>query len=148
MKKKTIIQISTFLAAIAWILVIFTDLSLLFSHTNNLKPGIGAQVPLLMLYVFIFAIFFFYRYRIEKAESVNFTDLLWQVFVTGLITTIISLLLRLVVLVLGTSQLTINPLFLDFIFLTNLGLMLSFIVATFMVWKRLILYQKSKREGV
>ncbi len=145
MKKKTIIQISTFLAAIAWILVIFTDLSLLFSTTNNLKPGIGAQVPLVMLYVFIFAIFFFYRYRIEKAESVNFTDLLWQVFVTGLVTTIISLLLRLVVLVLGTSQLTINPLFLDFIFLTNLGLMLSFIIATFMVWKRLILYQKSKR---
>ncbi|MEL7001298.1 MAG: PP2C family protein-serine/threonine phosphatase [Bacteroidota bacterium] len=44
----------------------------------------------------------------------------------------------------GNTGLAQNVVFLDFIYLVNLGLLCGFLISTFVVWKRLILYQKSK----
>lgn len=144
LSKKAIIRLTTLLAIITWVVMVFGDLSIVFSTTNNLKPGIGREVPPIMLSLFILSLFVFYKYRIEKAESINFVDLLWKVFVTGLITTIVSLSFRLFLNLLGSTKLAENVIFLDFIYLSNLGLICAFLISTFIVWKRLILYQKSK----
>ena len=141
---KAIIRLSTMIAILAWVALIFTDVSIAFSTTNNLKPGISGDIPPLMLDVFMLSLFVFYKFKIEKAESVNFVDLLWKVFVTGLVTTIISLIFRVFLSVIGTTKLAQNIVVLDFIYLSNLGLVCAFIISTFIIWKRLILYQKSK----
>ena len=73
---KAIIRLSTLIAILAWVTLAFTDVSIAFSTTNNLKPGISKDIPPLMLSVFILSVFVFYKFRIEKAESVNFVDLL------------------------------------------------------------------------
>ena len=142
--RKAIIRLSTVFAIISWVGLLFTDLSVVFSMTNNLKPGISVDIPPVMLSLFILSLFVFFKYRIEKAESINFVDLLWKVFVTGLVTTIVSLAFRLFLNLLGSTKLVQNVIFLDFIYLINLGLICSFLISTFIVWKRLILYQKSK----
>ncbi|MBL6449882.1 SpoIIE family protein phosphatase [Fulvivirga sp. 29W222] len=144
LSKKAIIRLTTLLAIITWVVLVFGDLSIVFSTTHNLKPGIGREIPPIMLSLFILSLFVFYKYRIEKAESINFVDLLWKVFVTGLITTIVSLFFRLFLNLLGSTKLAENVIFLDFIYLSNLGLISAFLISTFIVWKRLILYQKSK----
>jgi serine phosphatase RsbU (regulator of sigma subunit) len=74
----------------------------------------------------------------------NFVDLLWRVFATGLVATVISLVLRLVESLLGATKLTSHIVFIDFLYLVNLGLMVGFLIMAFTAWKRLILYQKSK----
>lgn len=144
LSRKAIIRLSTLFAIIAWVGLLFTDLSVVFSTTNNLKSGVSADIPPVMLSLFILSVFVFFKYRIEKAESINFVDLLWKVFVTGLIATIVSLTFRLFLNLLGNTKLVQNVIFLDFIYLINLGLICAFLISTFIVWKRLILYQKSK----
>jgi len=86
----------------------------------------------------------YYRFVITKADSLNFTDLLWKVFVTGLVTTLISLGIRGFFFVFANSSIIESPLTVNFFYNILAGLVMIFMVSTFVVWKRLILYQKSK----
>lgn len=111
---------------------------------KGLPAGVPLWLPRVMLDAFIVCLFYYYKFRVERDESLNFTDLLWKVFATGLIATVVSLVFRLVHNLLGTTTLTSNILFTDFIYQINLGLFISFLLAAYTSWKRLILYQKSK----
>lgn len=97
-----------------------------------------------MFDLYVLCLFYYYKFKIEKEENLNFTDLLWQVFATGLVATVISLSLRLILFLLGDTALATNILFTDVIYQINLALFLSFLIAAYTSWKRLILYQKSK----
>ena len=110
-----------------------------------MKSGIPPWLSLVMLNLFFFALFFYYRYITGRAERVNFIDLLWRVFATGLLATIVSLTIFLFYSLLGDSQLAKNPFLSNFFYHINIGLVTAFLTSTLMVWKQLILYQKSKR---
>lgn len=97
-----------------------------------------------MLDLYVIFLYYHYKFRIEKDENLNFADLLWKVFATGLVATVISLSIRFIVFLLGNTKLPGHILFGDFVYLINLGLFLSFLVAAYTCWKRLIIYQKSK----
>lgn len=140
--EKNVIRISLFLSIVSWIALVITDLTLLFSTTNSVQSGIPPILPHIFLDVFIISIFFFYKFRIGRIESTNFTDLLWRVFVTGLLATILSLGIQLFLSLLPT--LGENPYVKNLRYDINLGLLSSFLISTFVVWQRLILYQKSK----
>ncbi len=139
---KALSRISLTVAILSWLALVFSDLTLLFSTNNKISTGLAEEVPFVIRSIYFLALFFFFKYRIEKAESVNFVDLLWRVFVTGLLTTVFSLLLKSIDLIIG--KLGQNIFVLNAFYLINLGLAAAFIISTFLVWKRLILYQKSK----
>ncbi len=92
----------------------------------------------------IISAFFYFRYLISKADTVNFIDLLWRVFITGLVTTLASLGIRLFFSVFANNAISQNPVTINFFYNILIGLIVIFMVSTFVVWKRLILYQKSK----
>ena len=72
-------------------------------------------------------------------------DLLWRVFAIGLVTTITSLIIELFYSQIAGNKLG-ESLYLDeLLFNINFALISIFLISTFTVWKRLILYQKSKR---
>jgi serine phosphatase RsbU (regulator of sigma subunit) len=135
-------RISLTVSILSWLALVFTDLTLLFSRSNEVTTGITDEIPLVMRGVYFVSLFFYFKYRIEKAESLNFVDLLWRVFVTGLLTTIGSLSLKSVDLIIG--KLAENIFVVNLFYLINLGLAASFVISTLIVCKRLILYQKSK----
>ena len=122
----------------------FTDLTILFGEVNDLNAGIEKYVPDIFFMAYTLSIFVFYRYRIESAQSGNFVDLLWKIFVTGLLTTVVSLVLKSMDFLMGNTSLMENSIMIDFLFHIHLGLLVAFLVSTYVVWKRLILYQKSK----
>ncbi len=144
LKSKAIIRLAFLGAIIAWLILAFSDITVLFSDMKGLPPGVPAWLPRVMLDLFIICLFYYYKYRVERDETLNFTDLLWKVFATGLIATVVSLAFRLVASLLGTTPLVSNILFTDFIYQINLALFISFLLAAYTSWKRLILYQKSK----
>ena len=111
---------------------------------RGLSPDIPLWLPRVMFDLYVIALFYYYKFRIERDESLNFTDLLWKVFATGLISTVLSLSIRLLLQVLGSTTISSNILFQDILYQINLALFLSFLIAGFTSWKRLILYQKSK----
>lgn len=144
MRTKAIIRLLFMVAAITWVALLFTDISIVLSTTNNIKSDIPSWLPGVILNLFILAVYFYYKLKLERDEVLNFVDLLWRVFATGLVATVISLALKLLDIVLGATKLTTHVLFIDFVYLVNLPLMVTFLIMAFTAWKRLILYQKSK----
>ncbi|WKK77372.2 SpoIIE family protein phosphatase [Marivirga salinae] len=121
------------------------DLFLLFAEINEVNAGITKEIPQLLLSLYIIFAYLFFKIRIQKAESINFIDLLWHVFSTGLIVSLIQLAVSLFFYLLSDTKLMQNPLMVNFFYHINLGAVIIFLVSTFIVWKRLILYQKNKR---
>ena len=142
---KNVIRFTLFLGIISWLSLVAVDLTLLFTDINDMRSGIPNQLRLVMLDLFFIALFFYYRYITGRAERVNFIDLLWRVFATGLLATIVSLTIFLFYNLLGDSQLAKDPFLNSFFYHINIGLVTAFLTSTLMVWKQLILYQKSKR---
>jgi len=97
-----------------------------------------------MIDVFIISLFYYYKFKIERDENISSTDLLWRVFATGLIVTMVSLGLRLLIFTMGETKITGNVIFVYLVYQINLSLFLGFLLAALTVWKRLIIYQKSK----
>lgn len=145
MSKKLTAQIALGLSILAWISLSIVDLSNQFSVGNNIDSGFNEKLPNLLFLGYVLFLFTFYKARVEIADRVNLIDLLWKIFVTGMLTTVVSLSIRSLDFVLGGTQLIQNVLVVDLLFLINLGLLTAFLIATFVVWKRLILYQKNKR---
>lgn len=144
MRAKALIRLLFLVAAISWVALVFTDLSVVFSLKNNIKPEIPIWLPGIIFNIYLLAVYYYYKLKIDRDEQLNFVDLLWRVFATGLIATVVSLLLRLFESLLGATKLTSHIIYQDFNYLINLSLIASFMIASFTVWKRLILYQKSK----
>ncbi|MBS1951955.1 MAG: Serine phosphatase RsbU, regulator of sigma subunit [Cytophagales bacterium] len=143
-KNKALIRLALLGSMVAWLILLFSDVTVLFSSMQGLQPDVPEWMPRLMLMAFVICLFYYYKLRVERDDSLNFTDLLWKVFATGLITTVISLVLRLLVFLLGRTALATNVIFSDFIYQINLALLVNFLLAALISWKRLILYQKSK----
>lgn len=129
---------------ITWLALLFTDISIVLSSTNNIKPDLPVWLPGVILNLFILSLYYYYKLKIERDDQLNFVDLLWRVFATGLVATVISLILKLIEHLLGATKLTTHPVYIDLVYLIHLGLMVAFLIMSFAAWKRLILYQKSK----
>lgn len=124
--------------------MVFSDVTVLFSTMKGIPSDVPAWLPRVMLDLYVISVFYYYKFKIERDESLNFTDLLWRVFATGLVATVISLSIRMLDFVLGATALAQNTYFIDVKYLITLGLFFSFLTAAGTSWKRLILYQKSK----
>jgi phosphoserine phosphatase RsbU/P len=143
-RSKAISRILFSVGVITWLALLFTDISILLSSVNNIRPDVPVWLPGIILNLFIVSLFYYYKIKIERDEVLNFVDLLWRVFATGLIATVVSLGLRLIEYLLGDTTLTRHIVFKDLVYIINLGLMIGFLMMAFAAWKRLILYQKSK----
>lgn len=133
------------LAVLLWLIVMLIDVLQLLAVRSEIDLGIKPQIPLLIEDLFFVFIVIYYRFRISKVESGNFVDLLWRVFATGLVTTIISLIFRLFYSQIEGTALASNDFLTTVLYDINKALISVFLISTFSVWKRLILYQKSKR---
>ncbi|MFK7952675.1 MAG: GAF domain-containing SpoIIE family protein phosphatase [Ekhidna sp.] len=136
----------TFLGALFfWLLFSGANIYLLFVQSYEMKVDLSNLLPQIFFTAFVLFTFAHYRYVISKADSLNFTDLLWKVFITGLVTTLLSLAIQLFFEVFATSSVVESPLTVNFFYNILIGLVMIFTISTLVVWKRLILYQKSKR---
>jgi serine phosphatase RsbU (regulator of sigma subunit) len=144
MRTKAITRLLFMVGVITWLALLFTDISVVLSSTNNIKSDIPLWLPNVILNLFILSLYYYYKLKVDREDSLNFVDLLWRVFATGLVATVISLALKLIEYLLGSTKLTSHVVFIDLIYMINLGLMIGFLLMAFTAWKRLILYQKSK----
>ncbi|HEY9008160.1 GAF domain-containing SpoIIE family protein phosphatase [Ohtaekwangia sp.] len=145
MRTKAITRLLFLVGVITWLALLFTDISIVFSSSNaNIKQELPTWLPGVILNLYILSVFYYFKLKIERDDVLNFVDLLWRVFATGLVFTVISLGLRLLEFLMGSTRLTTNVVFKDLIYLINLALMIGFLLMAFTAWKRLILYQKSK----
>lgn len=144
LSSQAILRITTFTAIISWVALTATDLFLGFGLKNNVETGVPYFLSPTFLTIYILSLFFHYKQRVENAESINFVDLLWRVFVTGLVSTIVSVFIQFFMSVIAGTKLGEHELMISFLYHINIGLILALVISTFLVWKKLILYQKTK----
>jgi len=142
---KFYMRLSLVLAVLLWLIATLIDVLQLLATRSDVKLGIDPLVTNLLEAVFLIMVFAYFRFRIKSVDSSNFLDLLWRVFATGLITTIASLLIVLFYNTIDGTPLASNEFVRKFFDDVNRALISIFLISTFTVWKRLILYQKSKR---
>lgn len=142
---KFYMRLSLVLAVLLWLIDTLIDILQILAEKSEVNLGISPEVHQLIGAVFLIFVIIFFRFRIKQVEGGNFVDLLWRVFATGLITTIISLAIRLFYSTIVDTPLAENELIQRFFEDVNVALICVFLISTFTVWKRLILYQKSKR---
>ncbi len=142
--KKNLLSIFISLGIVSWLLMLGSGYLYRFSLLHNTNNDFYLLTTKAFLVGFILFIYFFYSKRIGTKEGFNIIDLLWKVFVTGLIATVVSLSSNFLLGLLKNHEHGRNPYFLDTLYLINVGLIVTFLISTFTVWKRLILYQKSK----
>jgi serine phosphatase RsbU (regulator of sigma subunit) len=145
MKTKLKIRLSFLGALFCWLLFAATNIYLLFIESYEMKVQLSDVIPQLFFTGFVISTFVYYRFIISKADTLNFTDLLWKVFITGLITTLASLGIRFFFTLFANSSIVESPITVNFFYNILIGLVIIFMVSTLVVWKRLILYQKSKK---
>jgi len=138
-------RISFILGIISYLLMSASGLILVFSDMNNIPTGMPPFLPLISFIVLFISLYIFYHYHLGRLKTTNLQELLWKVFVTGLIATILSLGIMLLEFLFSNHRVGENPLFINLHYFLNVGLILGFIVSTFVVWERFIFYQKSKR---
>lgn len=144
MSQKLKIRITFFVGLVSWLLFTFFDIYAILLQRYKMQEDLATSLPQAFLTLFILSAFFYYRYKVTKAESINFIDLLWKVFVTGLVTTLISLTIQGFFILFKGSSIASNSITINFFYHVYSGAVIIYLVSTFVVWKRLILYQKSK----
>src|SRR5690606_39237683 len=144
LSNKSVVRLTIACGIICWLSLLFTDLIILFGNINGIDPAIPEYIPKLLLNAFFLVLFTFYKFTMGKSDKVDFIDLIWQVFIVGLFTSFTSICIWLFFNMLSNNKFASNPLLQEFFYHVNIGLVATFLLSTFMVWKRLILYQKSK----
>src|SRR5690554_4193556 len=142
--KLNIGKITALVAILAWLSLLFTDLTRLFGELNQIHTAIAPELSWALEIVFFILIYIFYNNAINKTGNYNFIGLIWKAASTALVAAGVSGLIIFFYFLLQDSKLSKDPLLLNFFYHVNFGLTTIFLISSTMVWKHLILYQKNK----
>lgn len=142
---KFYLRTSLVIGVLLWLIKTLLEGLLIFAEKSDVNLGISANTTVVLEAFFFISFIIYYRLRIQNAESSNFVDLIWRVFAIGLVTTITALIIDLFNSQIAGSKLGEDPYLARLLLSIDEALISLFLISTFTVWKKLILYQKSKR---
>ncbi len=136
-------RLTLLLAVLSWIAMVLVDLALVFGEQNDMVIGVPQEASRFLLILYFISLFYYFNQRIKRFEDLDFINLLWKVFATGLVTTIIAFVIKMVLASISTSRLGQDAVWVNLLYHINIGLVSIYLISTFVVWKELILYQRS-----
>jgi serine phosphatase RsbU (regulator of sigma subunit) len=138
-------KLSMLLALLVWLILLFVDMVRLFGILNELDSGIATELTLVLEVLFFLSVYFFYNYSIQKNAQKDFINLIWRAASTGIFSVGIFLLIGILYQILGQSKLSQEPFLLNFFYHVKFAFVSIFLISSALLWKHLILYQKSKQ---
>lgn len=138
-------KLSMLLAILVWLSLLFVDLVRLFGLLNELESGIAAEFTWVLEILFFLTVYLFYNYSINKNSQNDFLNLIWRAASTGIVAVFVSIMINLFYSLLGDSHLFNDPFLKNFFYHVNFALISVFLISSALLWKHLILYQKTKR---
>lgn len=139
MLQKNLLRLCIILGVLSWASVLLIEFLRL--DTSLIIPD---SITKTCLSIYYLVVFFYFRINIATRKSSNFNEYLWEVFVIGGSTIIVSLFIKFFFYIFDYEMYTSNVLLVNVLYHVNLGLMVILLANGFYVWKRMILYQKSK----
>jgi len=138
-------KLSMLLALLVWLILLFVDMIRLFAIFNELDSGIATELTLVLEVLFFLSVYSFYNYSIQKNAQKDFINLIWKAASTGIFSVGIFLLIGILYQILGKSKLSQEPFLLNFFYHVKFAFVSIFLISSALLWKHLILYQKSKQ---
>jgi sigma-B regulation protein RsbU (phosphoserine phosphatase) len=138
-------KLSLLLAILVWLALLFVDLVRLFGILNEIDSGIAIEFTWILEILFFLMVYVFYSHYISQNSKNEFLNLIWRAASTGLFAVVVSLLIFLFYGSLGESRLAQEPFLRNLFYHINFALTSIFLISSALLWKHLILYQKSKR---
>ena len=129
---------------ISWTLFSVSCLDFHFKSPYDISETFANGIIQIFFSILVVSSYLFFRLTISWANTLNFTDLLRKVFITGLVTTLLAIGIRLFFYIFKDQSIVHNRLLIDSLYNVLVGLVIIYSTSTIVVWKRLILYQKSK----
>lgn len=137
-------KITVFLAILTWIGLLLVDLTRVFGNVNEIEVGMDSELTWILEIIFFILLYLFFSQSISRHQNDNFLHLIWRATSTGLIATGVALLIALLYIMMEDTALYTDPLLRNFFYHVNFALTSLFLVSTALLWKHLILYQRSK----
>ena len=138
-------KISLLLAILAWTALVIVDLVRIFALINNLDSGIAEEITWALELLFFLSLFLLYRYIFIKHRQADFLTLIWRGVSAGLFAAGAGLLTELIYFALGDSKIGSEPFLKNIFYHINFAWTSAFLISTALLWRHLILYQKSKQ---
>ncbi len=138
-------KISLLVAILTWFALLFVDITRIFGELNQINSGIAIEISYVLEILFFIVVYLFYNYSIENNENNNFLDLIWRGASTGLLATTVSLLIFYFYYILDDTRLATDPLLMNFFYHVNFAFTTLFLISCSLLWRHLILYQKTKK---
>lgn len=136
------------LAIVSWLLILADDITVI-KYTQSFIPLFFSDIIVnVLLSTFFLFTFLGFKVEIGSKRTGHFNDLLWQVFIIGAITVLISLIIKSIGLFSQNDAFFNDPLVTNVLYHINIGIITIFLANGFYVWKKMILYQKTKRTDV
>jgi phosphoserine phosphatase RsbU/P len=142
---KNAISIFLYVNIVSWLLLLAIKLIALMGFSNQTVYTFNFYLRGLLLNLFLLIIFFYFNGRFDKVKRTEFVDLLTNLFLLGLITNTIALVIQF-----GISFLKIPPItesksnLMAILYHLNIALVTIFLTQAFFYWKRLVLFDKNK----
>ena len=131
---------------ISWLGMTIFALLMAFANANQMPHGIEEYLPELFYILFFLSVYSFFKIQLGRTRDANLQDLLWRIFVTGMVSTVVSIILNFIEgLFISHSRIGENPMITNLVYNINLGLISAFFISTFIVWEKFVFYQKSKQ---
>ncbi|MCR9014194.1 GAF domain-containing SpoIIE family protein phosphatase [Aquiflexum gelatinilyticum] len=138
-------KISILVAILTWLALLFVDITRIFQSVNQMDHSLAPEISYVLEILFFILVYIFYNHSINKNENIDFLNLIWRGVSTGLLATIISLSISIFYMMLGGSKLGSDPLLSNFFYHVNFAFVSLFLISCSLLWKHLILYQKTKK---
>ena len=133
------------LAILVWLALLFVDLVRLFGILNEMESGIAIEFTWILEILFFLMVYLFYSYSIAKNSKNEFINLIWRAASTGIFAVGVSALIFLFYGSISESRLSQEPFLRNLFYHINFALTTVFLISSAILWKHLILYQRSKR---
>ncbi len=145
MTRKRLLRLYLLAALVVWVLLLGQalgqGLTLDISPVRNTREALTLRV---LLGAFTLAVMLYFKRRIEGERKANFNELLWQVFMLGAFLVFLFVGLTFLTASLGWTTMPNEALFLSGFYTLVAGLLIVFMAHAFYVYKRLVLYQRSR----
>ena len=137
-------RIAIILALVSWFLFAVASWLVIFAQNHHITSGYPSHFPKLFYVIFFLSLYYFFKLSVKGDIQINLTGLLWRVFATGLVTTAVSLTFQFIRSITNENRLINNDYFECLFFSLNTGVLTTFLISSFVVWEKLIFYQKTK----
>ncbi len=147
LSRENIIRIVVSVNIVSWLLLLGLNLITLLQGYDKTTFGVPVAVRGLLLNLFLVLVFFYFRTQSDETGGGSFVDQLVRLLDVAWVLALISIVLRFADFIIDQFLHARSGQLVLLFYHIHIGLITIFLTQTFFVWKKFVLYQRSRQLG-